>query len=117
MSCPKFYYITGATVSSGSLILTLNGTPSLVDKSQVVLRFARNVSIPSGATNLPVYIDVGGSNYVLLNRFANSIIGGDLIVANDNTHYCPMFKYLTYVGTSGSVHFITHNFPVKQCGY
>ena len=109
--------ITSANVDSSSLILSLNGVPSLSDKSQVVLRFSPNISVPAGASSCPVYIRVNDVEYELLNRFGDSMTCEDLLTTKSGSYFYPRFNYLSYVGATPNEHFITHNFPLKTCSY
>lgn len=112
------FLITNAEVQTDVLVLTLNGTPNLMDTARVVLRFAPNVAIPSGSANLPVEIVVNGTNTPLLNRYGDNMLGGELKATTSGTYFCPRFNYLTYVGlVDTDYHFITHNFPLRTCSY
>lgn len=108
----NFYFVNTAIVSGGNLVLTLNTNPSLVDKSKVCFRFKNGTAIPTGASTLPVVIDINGTNYPVYNKYGNIMLGSDLITTNNGAFYCPRFVYKSFIGLVGTdYHFIVHNIP------
>lgn len=122
--CNPIFYITGASVASNVVTLTLNGSPAVSDKAVYSLAFAPGVQVPSGVLGTDtVQLSVGGNTYALWDKFGNPMTFSEL-----STIVCPCTGLSVFrprklicvaVGTvSGTSHFIAWNLPLPTCyGY
>ena len=98
------YFITGASVVSGNLILTVNGSPSISEHIHFALRFAPKVAIPSGLSlDTPVVLSINGTSYDFKDKYAEPITFKELPKdkINDN-YFSPRFAIVGGVGSSAS---------------
>jgi hypothetical protein len=133
------FFIVGATVSSGKLILTVNGNPAMTSLNTFNIRFAQNVAVPTGYATLPVYIAVGGVNYPVWDKFGNIMLGSELALMTSGTYFCPRRVYVGGVGSqttsststaskpdddddggdssssTTTIHYSVWNFPLMKC--
>lgn len=113
------YFITGASVVDGNLVLTVNGTPAMSEHVHFALRFAPRVSIPSGvAANTPVVLSIGGVNYAIKDKYAEDVVYSEIPKDRINdVYFSPRFAIVGGVGsaTSGettSYYFVAWNLPI-----
>ena len=98
------YFITGSSFSSGTLSLTVNGSPSMSEHIHFALRFAPRVAIPSGvASDTPVALVIGGVSYAFKDKYGEPVTFAELpkdrIV---DTFFSPRFAIVGGVGSSTS---------------
>lgn len=96
------YFVTSASYSASSgLVLTINGTPSISEHSKFVIRFAPNVSVPSGIpADAPISISVGGTVYSMKDKYGEPLKFSELPLSRmNNSYFSPR---LTIVGGVGS---------------
>lgn len=113
------YFVTSASYSASSgLILTINGTPSMSEHSKFVIRFAPNVSVPSGVpADAPISISVGGTVYAMKDKYGEPLKFSELPLSRINNSY--FSSRLAVVGGVGSeasgetttYYYITFNLP------
>lgn len=96
------YFITGASVSGGTLYLTVNGTPAMSEHIHFALRFAPRVVIPSGvASATPVVLVIGGVNYEIKDKYAEPVSFAELPKDRINdVYFSPRFAIVGGVGSS-----------------
>ena len=113
------YFITSASVVDGTLVLTVNGTPSISEHVHFALRFAPRVSIPSGLdADTPVVLSIGGVNYAIKDKYAEDVVYSELPKDRINdVYFSPRFAIVGGVGSSTSeettsYYFVAWNIPV-----
>ena len=96
------YFITGAALVDGNLVLTVNGNPSISEHIHFALRFAPRVSIPSGVgSNVPVVLSINGTNYELKDKYAEQVVFNELPKDRINdTYFSPRFVIVGGVGST-----------------
>ena len=108
------FFITGASLTSGSLVLTVSGSPSLSEHIHFALRFAPRVAIPSGlAVNTPVVLSINGTNYNIKDKYAEDVVFAELPKdrINDN-YFSPRFAIVGGVGSaSDEYYYIAWDLP------
>lgn len=118
-TCNNFYYVTGATITSGQLVLTFNKTPSIDSTDRICFRLSQGVTFPSGYESLPVaaniVIDGLVEPVVLWNKYGNEMIGSELAV-NSTNGACCRATYKGFVGsqttdTTTTYHILVTNIP------
>lgn len=118
-TCNNFYYVTGATITSGQLVLTFNKTPSIDSTDRICFRLSQGVTFPSGYESLPVaaniVIDGLVEPVVLWNKYGNEMIGSELAV-NSTNGACCRATYKGFVGsqttdTTTTYHILVTNVP------
>lgn len=118
-TCNNFYYVTGATITSGQLVLTFNKTPSIDSTDRICFRLSQGVTFPSGYESLPVaaniVIDGLVEPVVLWNKYGNEMIGSELAVNSTNSACCRA-TYKGFVGsqttdTTTTYHILVTNIP------
>lgn len=118
-TCNNFYYVTGATITSGQLVLTFNKTPSIDSTDRICFRLSQGVTFPSGYESLPVaaniVIDGIVEPVVLWNKYGNEMIGSELAV-NSTNGACCRATYKGFVGsqttdTTTTYHILVTNVP------
>ena len=113
------YFITGASLVDGNLVLTVNGTPAMSEHVHFALRFAPRVSIPSGlAANTPVVLSIGGTNYALKDKYAEDVVYSEIPKDRINdVYFSPRFVIVGGVGSAvseetTSYYFVAWNLPI-----
>lgn len=107
-----FFLVNSVSIVNNQLVLTFSREPTLVDKAKVCFKIINNLTIPSGASNLPVVATIGGANIPLWNKYGNIMVGSDLIANCSGLNYCNRFIYKSYIGlNAGAYHLIVHNIP------
>ena len=113
------YFITGASISRGSLSLAVSGTPSMSEHVHFALRFAPRVSIPTGAsTDMPVKLVIGGTSYEFKDKYAEPVVFAKLPKDRINdSYFSPRFAIVGGVGSSVKededvYHYIAWDLPV-----
>ena len=101
------YFITGAALNNGNLVLTVNGSPSMSEHIHFALRFAPRVAIPSGvASSTPVVLSIGGATYSFKDKYAEPVTFAELpkdrII---DTFFSPRFAIVGGVGSSENNYF------------
>lgn len=86
-----------STDASNFIILTTGETFNLANRKAFYLILCQNIPIQS--SNLPVLIQVNGTNYPLLDKFGNNVLVSDI---NTRTRYSLVFG-------SNPVHFLAFN--------
>ena len=106
------YFITGASLVDGQLVLTVNGTPAFSEHVHFALRFAPRVAIPSGvAANTPVVLSIGGETYEIKDKYAEDVIYSELPKDRINDcYFSPRFAIVGGVGSSTSGDTTTYYF-------
>ena len=101
-TCDNFYYVTGATITGGQLVLTFNKTPSIDNTERICFRLSQGVVLPSGYETLPVVanvvIDGIVEPVVLWDKYGNTLTGSSLTTSTGN---CACYR-ATYKGFVGS---------------
>ena len=110
------YFITGASVVNDTLVLSVNGSPAISEHIHFALRFAPRVAIPSGLSlDTPVKLAISGTNYQLLDKYAEQVVFGDLPKdgLNDN-YFSPRFVIVGGIGSSDDAYYyIGWDIPVR----
>lgn len=110
-TCCNFRYITSATIVDSKLVLGLNtALTGEVDKNKACFRFSSGVTLPTGYETLPVYVSVNGTNTAVLNRYADTMLGSDLVL-NSCGGACCRYVYKGYYGTTPTAHLIWIDAP------
>ena len=101
------YFITSASVSNGTLILNVNGSPAISEHIHFALRFAPRVAIPSGlALDTPVKLAISGVNYEFLDKYAENITYAELPKDRLNdTYFSPRIVIVGGVGSSDDTYY------------
>ena len=104
------YFITGASLTDGKLVLTVNGTPAMSEHVHFALRFAPRVSIPSGlAADTPVVLSINGVNYEIFDKYAESVVYSEMPKDRINdVFFSPRFVIVGGVGSSVSEKILKH---------
>lgn len=115
------FFITGSSLSNGTLLLNVSGTPSMSEHVHFALRFAPRVSIPTGASaSTPVKLVIGGVTYSFLDKYGEPVTFAELpkdrIV---DIYFSPRFVIVGGVGSSTSeettsYYFIAWDIPYAQ---
>ena len=113
------YFVTGATLTNGNLVLTVSGTPAISEHVHFALRFAPRVAIPSGvAANTPVVLSIGGVNYAIKDKYAEDVVYSEIPKDRINdTYFSPRFVIVGGVGSTTSedetsYYFVAWDLPV-----
>ena len=119
--CKPQFYITGATVSSNVVTLTLGGSPAVSNGLIYTIGFAPNVPVPAGVLGTDtVQISINGTTYALWDSFGVPLTFSELPTAVCRCSNASVFyprKLRVGVGTvSGTSHFTVFNLPAR-CGY
>ena len=95
------YFITGASLTDGNLVLTVNGNPAMSEHIHFALRFAPRVAIPSGVgSNVPVVLSINGVNYEIKDKYAEPVVYNELPKDRINdTFFSPRFVIVGGVGS------------------
>lgn len=96
------YFVTGASLVDGKLVLNVNGSPSMSEHIHFALRFAPRVAIPSGvALNTPVSLSINETTVDFLDKYAEPVTFSELPKdrINDN-FFSPRFAIVGGVGSS-----------------
>lgn len=98
------YFITGAALSGGNLVLTVNGSPAMSEHIHFALRFAPRVAVPSGvASSTPIVLSIGGVNYEAKDKYAEQVVFSELPKDRINdTFFSPRFVVVGGVGSTTS---------------
>ena len=101
------YFITGAELTGGNLVLTVNGSPAMSEHIHFALRFAPRVSIPSGVgATIPVVLAIGGTNYVIKDKYAEQVVFSELPKDRINdTYFSPRFTIIGGVGSDSDAYY------------
>jgi len=96
------YFVTGASISDGSIVLSISGSPAISEHSHFAIRFAPGVSIPSGCTaDMPVVISIGSSTYAIKDKYAEPVTFAEMPKDRVNCSYFnPRFVIVGGIGSS-----------------
>ena len=113
------YFITGASLTGGNLVLTVNGSPAMSEHVHFALRFAPKISIPSGlAADTPVVLSIGGVNYAIKDKYAEDVVYSEIPKDRiSDVYFSPRFVVVGGVGSSvseetTSYYFVAWNLPI-----
>ena len=109
------YFITAAALTGGNLVLTVNGSPSMSEHIHFALRFAPRVAIPSGVgSSIPVVLSIGGTNYVIKDKYAEQVVFSELPKDRINDiYFSPRFSIVGGVGSSDDTYYyVAWDLPV-----
>lgn len=116
--CNPIFYISGASVASNVVTLTVNGSPAVSNGLVYALAFAPNVQVPAGVLGTDaVQLSVGGNAYPLWDKFGNPMTFSELATTvcpcTGSSIFRPRKLICVGVGTvSGASHFIAFNLPL-----
>ena len=98
------YFIIGASLSNGSLLLNINGNPSMSEHVHFALRFAPRVAIPSGVSaDTPVALVINGVDYAFKDKYAEPVTYVEIPKDRINdSYFSPRFVVVGGVGSSTS---------------
>ena len=101
------YFVTGAALTGGNLVLTISGSPSMSEHIHFALRFAPRVAIPSGiAASTPVVLSIGGTNYNIKDKYAEPVVFAELPKDRINdTYFSPRFVIVGGVGSDDDTYY------------
>jgi len=110
------YFVTGATLADGELLLSINGAPTIADHTKFVIRFAPNVQVPSGVTaSTPVYVVVNGTNYQVFDRFAEPCTHSEIPLGINNSYYNCRFAIVGGMGVKDNTYYyVAWNLPTPR---
>ena len=118
-ACNNFYYVTGATITAGQLVLTFNKTPTIDNTDRICFRLSQGVTFPSGYESLPVVANVVIDDIVepvaLWDKYGNTLTGSEMAVNSTNSACCRA-TYKGFVGsqttdTTTTYHILITNIP------
>ncbi len=95
------YFITSATFNSGKLNLVVNGSPTIANQSQFVIRFAPGVAVPSGLTSTSsVWLTIGTAQIQVKDKFGMAATASELPVNSSKTYFNPRYNIVGGIGSS-----------------
>lgn len=109
------FWITGASMNSDKLVLTVNGTPLIEDFKVYRFLFAPNVQVPSASTNATVTeLSIDGTEYPLWDKFGMPLTLGEIPVFSSNGMKLFQIRRVVVAGVGsveGNSHFSVWNLP------
>lgn len=83
MNYNPIFFITGATLDTDKVVLTVTGNPTIAARGVARFLFAPNVAVPTGAVGTnEVVLSIDGTEYTLLDKFAMPLTLSELPVGN-----------------------------------
>jgi hypothetical protein len=97
------YFITSASYSGGKLNLVVNGTPTIANRSQFVLRFAPSIAVPSGmSSTASVWLTIGTTQIQVKDKFGMPAEAGSLPLNSSQGFFNPRYAIVGGIGSSTS---------------
>ena len=95
------FFITGASLNNGKLVLNVNGNPSISEHIHFALRFAPRVAIPTGVSaNVPVVLSINGTEYEIKDKYAEQVVFSELPKDRINDiYFSPRYVIVGGVGS------------------
>ena len=73
------FFITSASLASGTLSLSVNGSPAISEHVHFALRFAPRVAIPTGVSaSTPVELIINGKTYAFSDKYGETVTFAEL---------------------------------------
>lgn len=105
------FFITGATLSEGRVVLSVSGSIALSNRSVASLLFAPNVAIPQDSSpSSQVVLSINGSQFPLYGKFSQEMVLSELPTVNG--HFRTRTPIVCGIAESGdSYYLISWNLP------